>query len=305
MTTPAPFAPLAGIRILSLALNLPGPAALARCRSLGALCTKLEPPPAPGQRTSDPMHIYSETAYNEMHEGIEIVHANLKTEQGQDLLHRLLAHTDVLLTSFRPKALPKLGLEWEALHAQYPQLCMVQIVGAPGERANEAGHDLTYQAEAGLLPGLDLPATAVADMSGALCASEAVCQTLLARERSRNGACATVSLAEGAQWMAAPIRWGMMSAQSPIGGKHVGYRIYPCADGRVALAALEAHFALNLWRQMHPGQTIDAAPDIYDPAVGQAIAAFLRPQTRAELDALSAAHDIPLYTLPPAVSASA
>jgi alpha-methylacyl-CoA racemase len=64
---------------------------------------------------------------------------------------------------------------------------MVAIVGAPGERAEEPGHDLTYLADAGLVTGLDLPATLFADMGGALMASEAVLKAVLVRQTSGKG----------------------------------------------------------------------------------------------------------------------
>jgi crotonobetainyl-CoA:carnitine CoA-transferase CaiB-like acyl-CoA transferase len=116
-----------------------------------------------------------------MHKGLKVMQADLKSEYGQQALHKQLARTDVLITSFRPSALAKLGLSWKELHQRYPALCIVSIVGAPGERAEEAGHDLTYQAESSLLTGLDLPASLYADMAGSLCVTEAVLQALLIR----------------------------------------------------------------------------------------------------------------------------
>ena len=119
--------PLHGVRVLSLALNLPGPAALMRCRRMGAHCTKLEAPPPPGATSSDPMGSYNPPAFAALHEGVEIVHANLKAPEGQATLHALLAQTDVLLTSFRPAASAKLGVGWQQLHARHPQLSLVEI----------------------------------------------------------------------------------------------------------------------------------------------------------------------------------
>ena len=160
----APQLSLKGVRILSLALNLPGPAALMRLRDMGAHCTKLEPLPPAGATTADPMGLYKPAAYETMHQGVQVVQADLKTERGQARLHKLLARTDVVITSFRRTALSKLGLGWQALHRQYPTLCMVSVVGASGVRAEEPGHDLTYLAENGLVNGLDMPASLYADM---------------------------------------------------------------------------------------------------------------------------------------------
>ena len=114
MTSPA-RKPLRGVRVLSLALNLPGPAAFMRLKAMGATCTKAEPP-GPGGGSGDPMGVYNPGAYAQLHDGIRTVTIDLKSDKGQAALHRHLARTDVLLTSFRPSALAKLGLAWKALH---------------------------------------------------------------------------------------------------------------------------------------------------------------------------------------------
>ena len=124
------FLALRGVRVLSLALNLPGPAALMRCQQMGATCTKLEPPAPTGAGSGDPMAAYCPAAYDAMHSGIHHLQADLKTPDGQQTLHTALESTDVLITSFRPSALPKLGLAWDTLHTKYPALSQVAIIGA-------------------------------------------------------------------------------------------------------------------------------------------------------------------------------
>lgn len=273
--------PLAGLRILSLALNLPGPAALMRCRQLGARCLKLEPP------AGDPMRHYSQAAYDEMHQGIEVASADLKSPDGQAQLHERLAQADLLLTSFRPSALPKLGLAWDDLHARYPRLSQVAIVGAPGARAEEAGHDLTYQADSDLVTGLYLPPTLYADMGGALATMEAILLAALGRAGGQAGRFTEVALSDAAGFLALPRRWGVTREGDLLGGAHPGYQVYACADGRVALAALEPHFARA---------TCEAAGiDALEP---QALAAFFRGKTRQEIDRLAQQMDIPLHTMP-------
>src|SRR5450830_1244602 len=266
---------LHGTRILSLALNLPGPAALMRCRDMGATCTKLEPPPRHGV-PADPMGAYNPEAYQTMHQGLRTVHADLKTPEGQATLHAELANTDVLITSFRPSALRKLGLAWPELQARYPRLSLVEIVGAPGERAEEPGHDLTYLADA-------------------LQTSEAVLQCLLQRVQSGTGSRREVALSQAAAWLALPRHWGLTRPEGAVGGAHAGYRVYRCADGRVAEAALEPHFAQSLCR----AAGIEAADlkAMFAPELHRAVAAFIGSQTRAQLDQLATEHDVPLYTL--------
>ena len=293
MTIPQP---LRHTRVLSLALNLPGPAALMRCARLGAECTKLEPPPAPGHPSADPMGIYSPAAYATLHQGVRVVHAHLKTPEGQAALHEELARTDVVITSFRPSALAKLGLSWEALQSRYPRLSLVRIVGAAGSRAEEPGHDLTYLADAGLVTGTEMPPTLYADMGGALMASEAVLQALLERAHTGSGVCIEVALADAAAWLAQPRDWGLTTPDGDVGGHHAGYRIYPCADGRVAVAALEPHFAARLCAAAGLPASGDADV-LRDPATHRAVAQFMQTQTRAALDTLAVAQDIPLHTL--------
>lgn len=299
---PSTIRPLRGVRVLSLALNLPGPAALMRLRAMGATCVKAEPPAppsAPAGTSGDPMGQYNAAAYATMHEGIKIVSWDLKSERGQAALHKELARTDVLLTSFRPSALAKLGLGWKALRARHPALSMVAIVGAPGARAEEPGHDLTYLAEAGLVTGLDLPATLFADMGGALMASEAVLRGVLAQKTTGRGSFQEVALSDTAAWLALPRAWGLTQPKGAVGGAHAGYRVYACRDGRVAVAALEPHFAAALCKLAD--WPMQGRMTMFQPQTHAAIAAFLQGHTRAQLDRLALAHDLPMHTLPAGV----
>jgi crotonobetainyl-CoA:carnitine CoA-transferase CaiB-like acyl-CoA transferase len=297
---PTPLAPLKGVRILSLALNLPGPAALMRLRSMGAHCTKLEPLAPASATTADPMGLYNPAAYQAMHLGVQVVQADLKTERGQARLHKLLARTDVLITSFRPSALRKLRLGWTVLHRQFPALCMVSVVGACGARAEEPGHDLTYLAENGLLNGLDLPTTLYADMGGSLLTTEAVLQALLQRQRPGRqlgrGVFQEIALIDAAAYLALPRSWGLTTSDGYVGGTHAGYRLYPCQNGRVAVAALEPHFATRLCEAA--GLSMTAAQQMHKRSTHQALAAFFASHTRQQLNRLASAKDIPLHTLP-------
>lgn len=295
--------PLKGVRILSLSLNLPGPAALQRLRQMGATCVKLEPPAPQASGgtgvesgiTGDPMSLYSPTAYRMLHECIDVRTLNLKTEAGQTELQTELAQADVLITSFRRSALRKLGLDWATLQPLYPKLSMVAIFGAPGALADLPGHDLTYVAENDLITGLDLPATLYADMGGALMASEAVLQTLLLKAQSGQGSYLEIALSDAAAHLALPRVWGATLPGTLVGGGHAAYNVYACLDGRVALAALEPHFAQSLCHVMGlPWRGLDM---MLEADTHQAVASFVARHTREALETLARAHDIPLHTL--------
>ena len=301
MPASASSRPLRGVRVVSLALNLPGPAALMRLSALGARCLKVEPPgpgvtPAGRPMSGDPMGTYAIGAYNTLHTDVRVVQMDLKTERGRTQLGRELAKADLLLTSFRPSALHKLGLNWRAVHRAHPELSMVEIVGAPGERADEPGHDLTYLAEAGLITGTDLPPSLLADMAGAMLAVEASLAVLMQAATTGKGAHRQIALSDAAHWLALPRTWGLTLPTGAVGGAHAGYRVYPCKDGRVAIAALEPHFADALFAAA--GLPV---PDLRAPFATQArdaIAAWALTKTRRQLDALAVAKDIPLHTLP-------
>ena len=289
---------LKGVRVLSLSLNLPGPAALMRCQQMGASCVKLEPPApagsAPGA-SGDPMGLYNRIAFDVLHRGVRLVVADLKTEKGQKALQRELAKADILLTSFRPSALKKLGLEWKVLHKRYPTLSQVAIVGAPGSRAEEPGHDLTYLAENDLVSGLELPATLYADMGGSLMASEAVLQAVLMQKRGKS-CYLEVALSSAAAYLALPRNWGLTQAGAAVGGGHAGYRVYACKDGRVAIAALEPHFARALC--MAAQVPYVNVLTMLSTQTHQALTTYLQGMTRRALDLLARDKDIPLFTLP-------
>lgn len=290
--------PLKGVRILSLSLNLPGPGALMRCADMGATCTKLEPP------AGDPMKSYQPEAYDTLHQRVKVKTLDLKSAAGLKQLDTQLARSDVLLTSFRPSALKKLGLDWRELHQRHPHLNLVKIVGAPGQAAEIPGHDLTYQAEQDLVTGLNLPPSLLADMGGALMASEAVLQAVLLQALKRKTGKATaasgvmleVALSEAARWLALPRAWGLTQPQGAVGGAHAGYQVYPCKNGRVAVAALEPHFAQRLCQAS--GLDKSDLRTMMSPTTRAHIAAWMAGQTRAQLEKLATQLDVPLMTLP-------
>ncbi|WP_174521088.1 CoA transferase, partial [Kribbia dieselivorans] len=135
--------PLHGIRVVSLAINVPGPLAVARLAELGADVTKVEPP------TGDPLAHVTPTWYDELHAQVKVQTLNLKDATERAALDDLLRDADILVTAQRPSALARLGLD--NLEAQYPRLAHVEIVGHDGDEVVAPGHDLTYQAAEGTL----------------------------------------------------------------------------------------------------------------------------------------------------------
>ncbi|GMA14474.1 CoA transferase [Deinococcus metallilatus] len=249
--------PLHGLTVLSLALNLPGPLAAAALRDEGARVMKIEPP------GGDPFQHFSPEWYAEVTRGVEVHTLDLKTPEGQARLHTLLPETDLLLTSSRPAALARLGLDGSALDAAYPRLCRVVIVGDTLD-PNAPGHDLTYQAEAGLIDPARpvMPRTLVADLLGAREAQAAALALLWGRERGGAERERRVGLAGAASHAALPLRYGLTAPGGLLSGARPFYRLYATADGVIAVAALEGHFA-DRWLALtgpDPEATVRAHP---------------------------------------------
>ena len=223
---------LAGRRVVSLALNVPGPVAAARLRELGAQVTKVEPP------DGDPLEASAPEWYREL-AGDDVIRLDLKGD-GRARLHELLAAADLLLTAQRRSALERLGLAWRDLHARFPRLSQVAIVG---ERHSERpGHDLTYLAARGVVTPPELPRTLAADLLGAERAVTKSIAVLLGSEPKY----LEVALAEGAELLAAPLRHGLTTADGILGGGFPGYGLYETSDGWIAVAALEQRFRERL-----------------------------------------------------------
>ena len=268
--------PLAGVRGLLLAVNLPGPLAAARLHALGAAITKIEPP------EGDPLAAACPAWYAALHAGHTVERLNLKKAADRVRLDSLLATSDLLITALRPAALARLELDWATLHARYPDLSQVAILGYPGPAADRPGHDLTYQAELGLLQPPHLPRALLADCAGAEQAVSAALALLLAQARGQGSHSAEVTLAGAADAFAAPLRYGLTAPGGVLGGGLPGYGLYAAADGWVAVAALEPAFRQRLEATL-------GGPLTYD-----ALAAFFRSQSADAWAAWGRDHDIPV-----------
>jgi crotonobetainyl-CoA:carnitine CoA-transferase CaiB-like acyl-CoA transferase len=233
---PPDVAILDGIRIVTLAPNVPGPVAAARLRALGASVVKLE---APG---GDLLEEAAPAWFARLHEGIETVTCDLKTAAGREQLDAHLAHADVFLTSMRISALERLGYGWQRLRVQAPALIHVAIVGREPASEERPGHDLTYLAEAGLLDPQSMPRSLFVDLAGAERAVSAVLAALFTRARTGDATQTFVPLASVAHDLAAPYEAGLTNPGGILGGGFAAYRVYRAADGYVALAALEPRF---------------------------------------------------------------
>ncbi len=254
-------APLEGLRVLDLSRLLPGPAATMCLADLGAIVDKLEDPQGGDYlRFMPPLFEGTNAAFRALNRGKRSLVLDLKRPEGRDALLRLLPRYDVLVESFRPGVMDKLGLPYETLHAAHPGLvvCAITGYGQRGPLAQRAGHDIDYLARSGVL-GLTGPEAGppqlfgvqLADVAGALVAVQHILAALLARTKSGVGRFLDVSMCEASIPFAT---FGLMSAfageevargLSALSGAIAPFGTYRTKDGRaMALGALEPKFWL-------------------------------------------------------------
>lgn len=235
---------LCGVKIISLSINTPGPVAAARLARMGAAVTKVEPP------AGDPLKIAARPWYDSLCQGQTVMTLDLKDSTQRQKLDDLLNKADLLLASFRPSALRRLGLDWESLHARHPRLCFAGIIGYPPPLEEQSGHDLTYLADTGLLSPPALPRSLFVDLAGAERCVGLSLALLVNFARTGRPECGFVSLYECAQELAQPLAAGLTMPSGVLGGGTPFYSMYRASDGWIAVAALEPHFAKRLTSEL-------------------------------------------------------
>ena len=252
--------PLDGVTVLDL--STVGPAA--RCTRLladyGAAVVKVGPVPGPGAPgTTPPPHAYGAGR------GTRRLCLDLRRPEGRDAFLDLAERADVVVESFRPGVVARLGIGYEDVRDRNPGIVYVSTsgYGQEGERAAWAGHDLDYLAVGGYLamtePLADgrppLPGATLADSAaGGMQAALAVCAALVRRGAGGEGAYLDVAVADGVLWlMSLVLEEQLAGAGTPgpghdvLSGRYACYGTYAAADGRhLAVAAIEAKFFANL-----------------------------------------------------------
>ena len=231
--------------MLDLSRYLPGPWLTRVLCDLGAEVIKVEPPGGEGLRFLPPLKDGVGRAYMALNAGKEVIELDLKEDIGA--LMELVATADVLVESYRPGKLAKLGLTIEALHAVNPELVVCSVSGY-GQTSQRAGHDLNYVARAGVL-GLfgpaegppQVPGVQIADIGGALHGVIGVLAALM----QGGGHHLDISIARSTLPFAVMALAGDagVRGRAMFTGGAAGNQVYETRDGGyMSLAALEPHF---------------------------------------------------------------
>lgn len=305
---------LHGIRVLDLSRLLPGGFCSLLLADFGADVVKVEDTGAGDYvRWAHPVVEGAEPSaagalFLALNRGKRSVRVDLKTAEGRDVLLKLAEDADVLLESFRPGVLDRLGVGYEVLKQRNPGLvyCAITGYGQDGPYRDRPGHDMNYLGLVGLL-GLSgeaggppvQAAGQIADLGGgALMAAFGILAALRERDRSGEGQLVDVSMSDGAlSWLAMVAAARFAGGAAPrrgeleLAGRLLCYRPYACADGWISCGALEPKF----WQAWCRGvDREDLIEHQFDPPGSEAhreVQAVFASRTRDEWAAFASEHD--------------
>jgi crotonobetainyl-CoA:carnitine CoA-transferase CaiB-like acyl-CoA transferase len=324
--------PLAGIRVLDLSRLLPGGFCSLLLADFGADVLKVEdtgmgdyirwaPPFYEGPHDSSKSALFLSLNRNK-----RSIRLDLKHERGREALLRLVREHDVVIESFRPGVLDRLGVGYEAMREENPGIvyCAISGYGQDGPKREASGHDMNYLGLIGLL-GLTgerggeptQAAGQIADLGGgALMAAFGIMAALRERDGaparpparpgvagshsvgSGEGQLVDVSMADGALSWLAMVAAGYFAdgtvprrGDLPLAGSLICYRPYECADGWVTLGALEPKFWQAFCRGVGREELVASQFEHPGSQAHAEVKEIFKGRSRAEWEAFAQAHD--------------
>jgi alpha-methylacyl-CoA racemase len=306
--------PLSGVRVLDLSRLLPGGFCSLLLADFGAEVLKVEdtgmgdyvrwaPPYYDGADDSAKSALYLA-----LNRGKRSVRVNLKEERGREVLLRLARDYDVVLESFRPGVLDRLGVGYERLRQENAGLvyCAISGYGQDGPFRDRSGHDMNYLGLVGLLgltgdrDGPPIQAGGqIADIGGgALMAAFGILAALRERDRSGAGQMVDVSMSDGAlSWLGMVAARYFAEERTPqrgdleLAGSIICYRPYAASDGWVTLGALEPKFWQAWCRGVGREDLIEHQFDRPGTDAHAEVERIFLERTRDEWQAFASEHD--------------
>ncbi len=283
--------PLAGLLVLDFTTLLPGPLASLMLADAGAEVIKIERPGGEDMRAFPPLVDGMSAPFAMLNRGKQSLVLDLKSDVDRARLKPLIERADIMIEQFRPGVLPRLGLGYADVRSINPRLiyCSISGYGQSGPRAAEAGHDINYIGNTGLLalqPGPFatpvVPPMLAADIAGG--SFPAVINILLAlrtRDRTGQGCYIDIAMTDAMftfAWYALALgaATGRFPApgELPLAGGSSRYQLYPTSDGKiVACGALEQKFWTAFTNAI--GLPEELANDLRNPQATRATVAKL------------------------------
>jgi crotonobetainyl-CoA:carnitine CoA-transferase CaiB-like acyl-CoA transferase len=304
---------LVGIKVLDLSRLLPGPYCTQMLADLGAEVIKVERPgegdPARNLRTRINGHGSTFVMTNRNKKSMTL---NLKTREGAEIFRRLAGNADVIVESFRPGVVDRLGISYQALRRDNRKLIYLSLTGygQDGPYAQRAGHDINYVAAAGLAAltgprgGVPVPmGLQVADIAGgALLGAFAIMSALYHREHTGRGQYIDVAMLDGVLSVAQSLFGEYLATDKDpapgsmrLSGGYPPYGVYETKDKQYfSLAALEPQFWETFCKKAGREDLIalhDSGWDIDRDKLEAELRQLFKSKTRDEWSALLADED--------------
>ncbi|MHB8918433.1 MAG: CaiB/BaiF CoA transferase family protein [Desulfocucumaceae bacterium] len=259
---------LEGIRILDLSMNLPGPYCTMLLCDLGADVIKVEEP-----RTGDQARVLNDPFFHQLNRGKRSVKLNLKNSAGRDAFLELARHSDVVLESFRPGVVKRLGVDYDAVSGVNGKIiyCSISGFGQDGPMRDVPCHDLNVISLTGIqhMTGVRggppvMPAPLIADTATGTLAALAIMSALWQRTVKHVGQYLDVSMYDScfswqhihASFLLSGFEYG--AGEGMLNGGAPSYNLYRAADGRyISIGAVEPHFWAGICRLLNREDLID------------------------------------------------
>ena len=308
-------AALEGITVLDFTRLLPGPFCTQLLCNLGAEVIKIEDPKLGDYMRSVPPIVHDVSyPFLMVNRGKRSLSVDLKTPEGQEIVHKLARGSDVVVEQFRPGVMARLRVAYDDLAMMNPRLvyCSFSGYGQTGPYKDLPGHDINFQALAGILgvtTGREdkapaIPGVPIADLASGFNAALAILAALRVRDRTGRGEFIDVSIYDTAvTLMVLGLARFLATGEEPVAGETLltgsfpFYSLYETKDGRwLSVATVEPKF----WSRMCE---LIGAPDLAEKqfkdgaerfAVAQALAERFRGRTLAEWEALLASENLPI-----------
>ena len=308
-------AALEGITVLDFTRLLPGPFCTQLLCNLGAEVIKIEDPKLGDYMRSVPPIVHDVSyPFLMVNRGKRSLSVDLKTPEGQEIVHKLARGSDVVVEQFRPGVMARLRVAYDDLAMMNPRLvyCSFSGYGQTGPYKDLPGHDINFQALAGILgvtTGREdkapaIPGVPMADLASGFNAALAILAALRVRDRTGRGEFIDVSIYDTAvTLMVLGLARFLATGEEPVAGETLltgsfpFYSLYETKDGRwLSVATVEPKF----WSRMcELIGALDLAEKQFKDgaerfAVAQTLAERFRGRTLAEWEALLANENLPI-----------
>ncbi|MFK9091081.1 CaiB/BaiF CoA transferase family protein [Bacillus salipaludis] len=272
---------LNGVKVIDFTNYLPGPFATLRLAELGAEIIKVEPPSGDPARNTGISKLGTGIVFLANNRQKKSITLNLKEKVGVETALKLIANADVVIESFRPGVMEKLGLSYEDVRKVKPDIvyCSISGYGQDGILSKLGNHDINYMALSGVLAQLKdsqgkpvHPTITIADYLGGFAANERILAGLVSRFLSGQGSYHSISITDQlvsllGNHVIVEKETGEGNGINVLNGNIISYAIYETMDRRyMCLGALEPKFWQNFclahghedWIEAHFSKT-DAA----------------------------------------------